>query len=224
MTSIFQKLRVLGLGSVHDILDKAIDMNSPTVLRQYVRDLETAEAQLKNEAAVAAGGKRTLTRELEDLNHRITDKLAAIKIIQAGTNPAAESIARNYASVVVNLQNEVKDKQAQLAAQEELSANLESALSKIDAKHAEMLSQVHRLESLDRATKAKEQAAGALDNAVNLASSGVGVNIDSVRAKVEARADVADEKFKRAMNNDGLSEDPIHSQAVDELLAKLKAS
>ena len=51
MASIFSKVRALALGNIHDLLDKAIDLNSPAVVRQYVRDLGEAKEQLADEAA-----------------------------------------------------------------------------------------------------------------------------------------------------------------------------
>src|SRR6266481_1935672 len=44
MSGFLAKLRVVTLGSVHDLLDRAIDLNSPSVIRQYTRDLERPKA------------------------------------------------------------------------------------------------------------------------------------------------------------------------------------
>lgn len=218
MATFLSKFRTLTLGTAHDLLDKAIDMNSPTILRQYVRDLETSENNLRSEAAVAAGGIRTLTRDKGDLEHRIADETAAAKNLMT-TNPTA---ARIHASNAVTMQGLLTDKAKDLVDQTTMSANLDAALAKLDAKHTQMLAAVRRLESMDRSTKAKEQAAGALQNANAAANSGDGISIDSIKEKMTARADVADEKFNRAMNDPGMAEDPAHAADVDAFMANLK--
>lgn len=218
MTSFLSRFRTLAEGTANDLLNKAIDMNSPTMLRQYVRELEEAEGKLKTEAAVAAGGVRTLTRQKGDLEHHLADETAAAKTSMA-TNPAA---ARIHASTAVTLQTDLAAKTQEVVDQTTLSANLDAALAKLDAKHSQMVSAVRRLESMDRSTKAKEQAAGALENANAAANSGDGISIDNIQQKMQGRNDVAEEKFSRAMNDPGMAEDPTHTADVDAFLANLK--
>jgi len=217
MTTFIQKLRVVTLGTAHDLLDKAIDLNSPSALRQYVRDLEDALAKLTNEAAVQAGQIRTLTREQGDLSTRIsTDKTLAAKYLQS--NP---SLARVKASDAVMAQKELDSINQQLVAQKELSNKLDASVTALDAKHTEMLSNVRRLESMDRQSKAQDQAASALTSAGKTLAGGADVSIDNIEQKIEARNDVAAEKFSRAMGSFASPEDPEHTAAVDELLASL---
>ena len=71
MSGFLQKLRIVTLGAAHDLLDREIDMNSPSALRQYVRDLEDAIGKMNSELAVQEGGVRTLNREYGDLGHKI---------------------------------------------------------------------------------------------------------------------------------------------------------
>lgn len=216
MTGLLSKFRTLAMGKAHDLLDKEIDLNSPTMLREYVRDLEAAETNLNTDAVVAAGGVRTLTREKGDLEHKIADETAAAKTYVT-TNPA---VARIHATNAVNLQTQLVGKTQDLADQITVSANLDAAWAKLDAKHSAMLATVRRLESLDHSTKAKEHAASAIQSAS--AAAGSGVSIDNIQSKMQARADVADEKFSRAMNDPGLAEDASQAADVDAFLATLK--
>lgn len=216
---ILSKVRTIALGSTNDLLDKVIDMNSPSALRQYVRDLEDAEAKLRNEAAVAAGGVRTLTREKGDIEHRLADETTLAKQAQAAGNAA---LARTHAGSAVDLQKDLAAKTQELAGQTATSQSLDAALAKIDAKHTEMVGAVRRLESLDRTTKAKEQAASTLQSVAAASASGDGISIDSIQDKMQRRADVADEKFDRAMGDQTFAEDPQHSADVDSFLAGLK--
>lgn len=217
MPSFIQKLRTITLGTAHDLLDKAIDLNSPSALRQYVRDLEDALDKLKNEAAIQAGSIRTLTREQGDLKTRIaSDTQLASKYLTS--NP---TLARVKASDAVTAQKELDSNIQQLTVQTTVSQKLDTAVAQLDNKHTEMVSNVRRLESLDRQTKAQEQAASSLTSAGKTLSGGSGISIDDLESKIQARNDVASEKFDRAMGGVATTEDPTHASAVDELLASL---
>lgn len=217
MTTFVQKLRVLTLGSVHDLLDKAIDLNSPSALRQYVRDLEDALDKLRNEAAMQAGMLRTLTREQGDLTAKIaTSRTLAQKYVT--TNPA---LARIKASDVISGQKELESITQQIGTQTQVSQKLDAAVAQLDSKHTEMVSNVRRLESMDRTTKAQEQAASALTSAGHTLASGSGVSIDDIESKMQGRSDVASEKFDRALGTVQSTEEPEHAAEVDELLASL---
>jgi phage shock protein A len=211
------KLRVVVLGHAHDLLDKQIDLNSPSALRQYVRDLEDALDKLKNEAATQAGMVRTLTREQGDLTSRIaTDKALATKYLES--NPA---LARAKASDAVLATKQLADIEQQLKDQVEVSNKLDAAVAQLDSKHTEMLNNVRTLERLDGVTKAKEQAASSLTSAGKLVSGGSDISIDDIQNKMKARNDVASEKFDRAMGSVSTTEDPEHAADIDALLASL---
>jgi len=218
VSTFIQKLRTVTLGTVHDLLDKAIDLNSPSALRQYVRDLEDALDRLKNEAAIQAGQIRTLTREQGDLQTRINiGKVAAAKYL--ATNRS--DLARLKASEVLRAQQDLDRNIAQLETQKQTSAGLDAAVAKLEARHEEMVANVRRLESLDRESKAKEQAAASLTTAGKLVSGGVDINVDDLQSRMQARNDVATEKFNRAMGDVHVDSDPEHEAQVDDFLATL---
>lgn len=233
MSGIFAKARAFTLGNMHDLLDKAIDLNSPAVLKQYVRDLETAIEQLKTEAAVQAGGLRTLNREIGDLQNNITGKTAAIHVRlaslakpvndqgQAGT-ATMDPTVRSWGAQVVAWQKELDAKKAQLPAQQKVVTDLDGAVAKLDAKHTEAVSNVRSLESRAHMTEAKNKSVKALEQTASLTSSVDAGSIDNLQAKVAAAADVADEKFDRAMGSDAFAESAEQTQDVDAFLNTLK--
>lgn len=216
--TILQKLRTVVLGNVHDLLDKAIDLNSPSALRQYVRDLEDALDKLKAEAVSQAGLVRTLTREQGDLTQKITtSKNLAAKYLES--NPA---LARAKASDAITAQNELNNVSQQLVQQVEVSKKMDAAAAQLDSKHTDMLNKVRSLEHMDSVTKAQEQATSALKSAGKLISGGADISIDDLESKMRARNDIAAEGFDRAMGSVQTTEDPEHAADVDELLASLK--
>ncbi len=219
---LLAKIRIVALGSAHDLLDKAIDLNSPSALRQYVRDLEDALDKLRNEAAVQAGQVRTMTRELGDLQHNIETETELVKRILAGTSPNKDTIARTKGTAIVGWQKEIPQRQQELEDQKKAATAIDEAVAKLDAKHTQMVQRVRELERIDRQTKAKESAASALSSSGGLVSGGVDISIDSVEQKMRARKDVADEKFDRAMGTVAVEEDPTQQADVDDFLNNLK--
>ncbi len=214
-----QKLRVVTLGAAHDLLDKTIDLNSPSALRQYVRDLEDALSKMKSEAAVQAGAVRTLNREHDDLVHSIQIKKDSI---QADVNTGNQTRARQTATIVVTLQQQLDRNTKEIESQKVSSANLDAAVDRLEVKHTDIVTRVRELERIDRTSKSKEQSAAALNSANRLTSTGSSISIDDIESKVRSRGDVADEKFSRAMADTSTPEDVETTQAVDDLLSSMQ--
>lgn len=220
--TFLSNLRTYAMGKANDLLNKAIDMDSPTMLRQYVRDLETAEASLRTEAAIAAGQVRTMLREKADLQHRLADETAAAKAAMSSTASNKDTLATAHASAAVTLQAQIADKEKELTDQRTLSTDLDASFVKVDARHTMMVMNVRRLESMNRSAKAKEHAAGILQSAASASASGSSISVDNIEQKIAADKDIADEKFERAMNDPGMADDPAHAADVASFLANLK--
>jgi phage shock protein A len=219
MASFMQKLRTVTLGAAHDLLDKTIDMNSTSSLRQYVRDLEDALSKMKNEAAIQAGAVRTLDREHGDLAGQIAAKKTTI---QAYVDQGKQDQARPLATLVVTLQQQFDRNEQELMNQKAASAALDQAVEKLELKHTDIVNHVRELERIDRTSKAKEQSASALSSAARLTNSGSAISIDDIESKMRAYGDVASEKFDRAMADTSIQEDPETTSKVDDLLASMQ--
>jgi phage shock protein A len=218
MASFLSKLRVVVLGEANDLLDKTIDMNSPSVLRQYTRDLEDALGKMQLEAATQAAQITTLNREHADLAIKIDAGKKAIIALQAGGNT---DLARARAAGVVELQSQYDRNATELENQKLTSANLDAAVAKLESKHTVIVARVHELERIDRQSKAENQSADTLAAANKLVGTGASISIDDIEAKVRARGDVSHERFTRAMADTVVPEDPEQAGAVDDLLASL---
>lgn len=223
MSGFLSKIRTLTLGTAHDLLDKAIDLNSPSMVRQYVRDLEDALDKMHNEAAIQAGQVRTLERELGDLKHNIETETELARKIVNGTAPNKDQIARAKAQQILEWKQSVPRKEEALEAQRKASQDIDTAVRNLESKHSQMVSRVRDLERMDRDSKVKEQAARSLESAGKLVSTGSSVSIDDIESKMAARNDVAQEKFSRAMNSVAVEEDPTQAAQVDDLLNSLKS-
>jgi phage shock protein A len=222
--SFTQKLRLVVLGNINDLLDKTIDLNSPAALRQYVRDLEDATARMRNEAATQDGQLRILKREESDLQSDITTAKAVTQKILAGNDANKKTIAASKASEIVNMQARLIEKQNAINTQQTTSAKLDAAVASLDSKHTQILSRVRELERMDRDSKAKEAAATAVQAANKLVSGGADISVDDVQQRMRDRNDIASAKFDRAMSDTestAIGESAEHQAAVDDLLNEL---
>jgi len=220
MSGIFDKARVLTLGSVNDLLDAAIDRNSPSVVRQRVRDLEGAIENLSNNNVINIGNLRRLVREKAELDAKIATDLVTITHLQASTDPNAPLIARTKAGLVLTEKTQTATLASQIESQTKTNSDFALTLSNLEAQHDQMVARVHELESIDRDTKAKEQAAHAISAAGVALSATNNTSIDATRAKMLGRNDVANAKFDAAVGS--LPSTESSSDDIDALLASLK--
>ena len=66
MASIIEKTRTLISANLHDMVDKALQSNSPAVMKQYIRDAQENLDELEEAAATVGGEVRTLKRRYEE--------------------------------------------------------------------------------------------------------------------------------------------------------------
>ncbi len=199
MASLFQKGRTVTLGFLHDLLDKVIDVNSPSALRQHIRDLEGAIDSMSDTVAAANATTRGLNRDVVSIQGEMSKLNGEIDLILSDGDDSNDHLALPREARLADLEGQLTDKSGEKVTAEQTASALNQALSNLKTKHASMIAALKKLESLDKSTKAKEQAASALKQAADLAATGSGVSVDSVTARMQQRADVADEKFKQAM-------------------------
>jgi phage shock protein A len=218
--NFLQKVRAVTLGASHDLLDKTIDMNSPSVLRQYVRDLEAAIDKMKTETAVQDGTLRTLNRESADLTNTIATDRATVAKLLASPDVNAPALAKARASVILTNQSRLNAMQADIETQKAALEKMQAAVVALEAKHETIVARVRELERLDRDSKSKEQAAAAISNAGSIVNMTSNQSIDDLTSRMQARHDVADAKFEQAMG--GMQAESEDSDAVNALLAELQ--
>jgi len=219
MSGFLAKLRIITLGNVHDLLDKTIDLNSPSAVRQYVRDIEDALDTMKDQAVTMAGTVRTLKREKGETDLRIKTLEGTIQHLVAAGH---EDVARPKATELVRLRQQFAQADANIATAQNSANDIDSAVAKLDAKHADMVARVHELERLDQDTKAKNEAARAMTAAGKLLQGGSNISVDDVESRMRKQNDVAQERFSRALGDTAVQEDADTAAAVDNVLAEFK--
>jgi phage shock protein A len=219
--SIFAKARLVVLGSANDLLDKVIDLNSPSAVRQQVRDLEDAINKLATDVAVQDGALRTMTREKVELSSKIDTQKATVAQLLKSTDSNAAALARDKAQLILTEQSQLTSLTDQITTQTTTVATMKTTVQRLQAKHDQLVVRVHELERLDRDSKSKEQAASAIKSAGAMLGSVDTGSIDNLTARMQARNDVASAKFDSAVGT--LTPEPeTNSADVDALLASLK--
>jgi phage shock protein A len=224
-SSLGQKLRLVVLGNAHELLNKAIDTNSPAALNQYVRDIEDNLAQLRGSAASQEGQLRTMTREASDVQSSVTTAKVTITKILAGSDPKKDAIAAIKASEVVHMQQRLQESNDAIDQQKLAVSKINEAVHQLEEKHDDVMHKVRELSRLDRDSKAKEAAARSIESANQLL--GNGIDINDVKDRLNRRNDVASARFDQAMSSGvggvgGQIDDPEHLDAVNSLLEELK--
>ena len=199
MAGLFQKARVAALSSAHALMDKIIDMNSIGAVKQYVRDLENSLEDLEDAAATAAGHLRTVQRDAVQLQSQIKELNQNIDFILSDNNPANDHLAKPLEARLIGLEQRVSSKNEEIDSGQKTSQALNEAVSTLQAKYQSMVEQLQRLEAMDTAAKAKENAVQAIRNAGRITSAGGSVSVDAVADRIQRRSDVADAKFEQAM-------------------------
>ena len=215
MMSLFSKARTITLGNLHTLLDAALDLNSVGAVKQHVRDLEGAKAQIQGEAAKARGHVASAQGEVNAIELKIKTDEEHIDLILGDDDPTNDRVAEKLQVQVIGYQDELKDKLEQLAVAQKTAEALADATRKICAKHAEMVSTVRRLERMESTAKAKEDAAAALKQAGSAASAAGEVSVDNIQQRMHDRSAVADEQFKDAMGT--------VSDSAEETVAQIQA-
>mgnify|MGYP001567368789 CR=1 FL=1 len=225
MTSILQKLRTLTLGNLHELLDAALDLNSVAACKQYVRDLEEAKDKMRDQAAAARGRLGQSQAQVATLEAQIATDTEHAELLISDDDESNDDDAQRLMEGVIGKQELLATKQTQLATDKQVAEALGEAVRKITAKHAEMVNNVRRLESLEQQTKAQEQATAALKQAGKLASSADGVSVDDVEQRLRDRAAASGEKFKDAMADvsGGSVAESVQAAKAKQLIAKMRA-
>ena len=213
--SFMEKVRVVTMGALNDVLDKAIDMNSPSALRQYTRELEDALQHMKSDAATEAGRVHTYERERDTLQAQLNQAEKTV-VDNVEKNP---DFARGAAARVIVYRDQLKQKNELIARQKEASKKLDAAVEKVSARHQEVVAKLNELEQLDRHTKDMERVSAATERVRSITQTGADINVDNIESNMRARGDVAEEKFRRSM--EGLDQDNPADSRVDDVLAEL---
>jgi phage shock protein A len=209
------KLATFVAAESNSLLDKAIDMNSIPMLKQYTRELETAMDSLNHQDAQQAASVTIISREVGDLTHNIeADKAKVTQFLSQ--NPPAETAAKVVATRIQQETKALSEKQTLLAEAKEQAGKMDAALEAIKTKHATIVSRVRTLETQDRHARDLTAATSAIKKASDLTNSdNLNSSIDNVEAGIRQRSETANVEFDRAISSTTASSPQSAEDAAD---------
>jgi phage shock protein A len=224
MAGLFQKARIAALSTAHALLDKIVDMNSIGAVKQYVRDLENSLDDLEDAAATATGHLRTVQRDSIQVQSQVKELNRNINFILSDNNPANDHLAKPLEARLIGLEQRFTSKNEEIDSSQKTAQALNEAVSTLQTRYQSMVEQLQRLEAMDTAAKAKENAVQAMRSAGRITAAGTTVSVDAVADRIQRRSDVADAKFEQAMGemSDQVEKDVVLAQA-EARLAERKA-
>lgn len=219
MASLFEKARVAVLSQMHSLLDRAV--STPEGYKQYIRDLESAMADLRAAKDEATGTVNGFDRQLTETQGSIARKQADIDLLLGDNDPSNDDAALQMQVEVDELTGQL-DNFRQLKAQAQASADqLDQALSQLEAKHREMVNNLNKLTLTQASTKAMNRASSAAEAAV-AASSAVD-SVDSIQERLSHDNDVANARFARVIGGMQSSSSPEEAAKLARARAAIEA-
>ncbi len=192
--SLSNKARVLGLGFLHNLLDKAIDMNSIPTLQQYERDLESAVYQLMEAQALNNARVSQLEKSIEQLDAQeaILDNQID-RLLQLNR----EDLAGQVQTRLDTLNHQEEPLVQELQTLEGLKGQYNLALQKLKAKQEAMRTQIVHLQSLEQSANAQLHAADAIKQVNDIL--GASGSSDNLAARIDAKSRFAHERLQQEM-------------------------
>lgn len=192
--TIWAKLRNITLGSIHTLLDKVIDKNSASSVRQYIRDLEGAIEGLQGDAAVAQGSMKTESDKLMELNAKMEEVNKNIDLLLRVGDEASINAAVPYQVQLTGLEQQKDSLTKEVEGYKQTMEALDHTVTSLEAKRQEMVAQLRIIEQRGKSAEFKNKAADAIEAATRFTSIS---SIDNVADRAERQDDIADARLGR---------------------------
>jgi phage shock protein A len=219
MASLLDKVSTLISANLHYMVDQALQNNSPAVIDQYIRQVESNLADLEDAAAAVGGEVKGIQRRLTDQEQKMAEMDRAIDaFLVEGNESAAVAVQSRFNSA----KRLVEAYQEQLARQDEEFKNLLSAKVKLEARLATMKAEREELTALLELAKSKETTVRAIKSLKDLTGSGdadIARIANSIRARLD-KASTASEMQSASL--DAQMDEVLEKSALDTQLAERK--
>jgi phage shock protein A len=212
MASLLEKVSTLISANLHSLLDQALQSNSPAVIDQYIRQVETNLEDLEDAAATVGGEVRTIQRKVAEYEQKADEQDKAIDAFLVEGN---ESLAAAMQSRLNSTQRLIGTYQEQLVRQKEEYDKLLSAKVKLEARMQTMKQEREELVALLELAKSKETTVktmkslddlmGAGDSDVRRIAESIYARLDKASAASEMRAKNLDAEMDRVLDRSAIN-------------------
>ena len=188
MASILQKTSTLIKANLHDMVDKALQTNSPAVLKQYVRDAEDNLTDLEKATATIGGEVRTMKRKYEQHKKQADELDRRVDLFLMQDKKELARAAQEKMNQARRLQEQYH---GQWVTQQKEYETLKAARLKLKTKIETVRAEHRELEAMMKLAKSKEKTNKAIRSVNDL--QGIGdSDIAGLRDSIIARIDKAD--------------------------------
>ena len=216
MASLLEKVSTLISANLHDLVDRALQSNSPAVIDQYIRQIENNLEDLEDAAATVGGEAKSIRRKLDDSQQKLIGLDRAIDaFLVEGNESAAVAVQSRYNST----ERLVQAYREQLQRQEAEYEQLLGAKVKLEARLATMQQQREELQALLDLAKSKELTVKTMKSLDNLMGSGDS-DVRRIAESINARLDKASTASEiQAASLDQQMDDVLERSELDGQLA-----
>lgn len=200
MASIIQKTKTLISANMHDMVDRALQSNSPAVMKQYIRDAQQNLRELEDATATVGGEVRTMKRKYEEYKKEADkyDRSVDLLLMQGKAELA------RAAQKKVNRARELQEQyHAQWVRQEREYKTLRAARLKLIAKLDDVKAEQRELEALLKLAKSKEKTVKtikSIDDLLGVGDADIERLGNSIRARID-KADAQAEMYSSRLDN-----------------------
>lgn len=219
MASLLEKVSTLISANLHYMIDQALQSNSPAVIDQYIRQVETNLGDLEDAAATVGGEVKSIKRRLSDQEQRHTELDRAVDAFLTEGNNGAAVAAQSQLNSTARL---VETYREQVQRQESEFRKLLDAKVKLEARLATMKQQREELQALLDLAKSKEttvKAMKSLDDLMGSGDSDIKRIADSIYNRLD-KASTASEM--RATSLDEQMDQVLERSVLESQLAERK--
>jgi phage shock protein A len=212
MASLLEKVSTLISANLHSMLDQALQSNSPAVIDQYIRQVETNLADLEDAAATVGGEVRTIQRKVNEYEQKAEEQDKSIDAFLVEGN---ESLASAVQSRLNSTQRLIATYQDQLTRQQDEYGKLLSAKVKLEARLQTMKQEREELVALLELAKSKETTVktmkslddlmGTGDSDIRRIAESIYTRLDKASAASEIRAKNLDEEMDRVLDRSAIN-------------------
>lgn len=187
MASLLEKVSTLISANLHYMIDQALQSNSPAVIDQYIRQVETNLGDLEDAAASVGGEVKSIKRRLTDQEQKQTELDRAVDAFLREGNEGSAIAVQSQLNSTARL---VETYREQVQRQESEFRKLLDAKVKLEARLATMKQQREELQALLDLAKSKETTVKAMKNLDDLMGSGDS-DVKRIADSIYARLDKA---------------------------------
>lgn len=212
MASLLEKVSTLISANLHSLVDQALQSNSPAVIDQYIRQVETNLADLEDAAATIGGEVRSIQRKVHEYEQKAGEQDKSIDAFLVEGN---EDLAAAMQSRLNSTQRLVATYQEQLTRQKDEYDKLLAAKVKLEARLQTMKQEREELLALLELAKSKETTVKAIkslddlmgvgDSDINRIAQSIYARLDKATAASEMRAKSLDEEMDRVLDRSAIN-------------------